>query len=337
MQLAGLPADALLELRLPAEAANLDYGALVDMAFPADEEGRALIQESLDLLDNPDLPEIYESFLLVADQSRAGLCRLDVRELSRALLPADDATESYPPLVPGLEAGGLCLLLTPVYNALEYASGQGYDAGEADLLGWLQLCAVVYFLDKHEVTLPDPDSLADGSGLRPAVERVLDLGLAVPSATGEGADITAEGRRFIGRLLAETESYIDRYDIFQDVVWDDDSGQALFGTGLGDDLRVEAYVADNVDPVRAVFLLRLYDGTLDEFAGDWADRVCDPDFYNRVLEPVVDRTVTPADLLDEILEQGLSWLEESRRRQEERAANVRIAGRLSELPEDSRE
>jgi hypothetical protein len=31
-------------------------------------------------------------------------------------------------------------------------------------------------------------------------------------------------------------------------------------------LRVQIFIAEGLDPVRTVFLLRLYDGTLDEFA-----------------------------------------------------------------------
>ena len=313
LRLAGLPADAVLEVLLPRKAVDVGRGELLDWVFPVDEGGQSRIQESFNLEENPDLPEIYESFLMVVEQSRAGLCRIELTEQS----PCDAS-----------------VLLTPVYDALGYAAEQGYDAGEPDLLEWLQLCAAIYFLDRHEVPLPATESLDDGDGLKDVIGRILSLGLAGPSESREASEITAEGRRFIGRLLAETETYIDRYDIFKDVVWDEEVGQALFDTGHGDDLRVETFIVEAVDPVRAVFLLRLYDGTLDEYVEDWEKLVGSREFYNRILEPVVDRSVTPPDLLDEIVDQGLSLLEDARQMEAEREVNERIARRVGDVPDN---
>ena len=333
LQLAGLPADAVLEVRLPPDAGNAGPDSLLERIFPFDEEGRSLVQESFNLAENPDLPEIYESFLAVMEQSRFGLCRIILSEQSGSDKTVGDPSESWRGSHGIASAGDVSLLLTPVYDALEYASEQGYDAGEPDLLEWLQLCAAIYFLDRHEVPFPTPGAPGDGPVLRQAMERISALELAGPCEDGEGSEISAEGRRFIGRLLAETETYIDRYDIFKDVLWDDETGQALFGTGHGDDLRVETYIAEAVDPVRAVFLLRLYDGSLDEYVEHWENLVGTREFYNRILEPVVDRSVTPADLLDEIVDQGLSLLEDARQLAAERESNTRIARRVRNVPE----
>ena len=325
LQLAGLPADAILEVRLPVASVGIGLDELLDSIFPLDEEGLTLVQESFDLEENPDLPEIYQSFLMVVEQSRAGLCRIALSEQlgaptweggSQATLSGRDSSDG---------SGRVSLLLIPVYDALEYAAEQGYDAGESELLEWLQLCVTLFFLDKHEARLPMPGSAKDDDVLQRVVERLLDLGLAIPSEEEGSIAITAEARYFIGRLLAETESYIDQFDLFNDVLWDDESGQALFGTGHGDDLRVEAFIAEAVDPVRAVFLLRLYDGTLDEYVEGWESLVSSRDFYNRILEPLVDRTIAPADLLDEIINQGFSVLDDARQLDAERDSNVRIA------------
>ena len=338
LQLAGLPDDAILEVRLPSEAAGLGQSDLLDWVFPLDEDAQLAIQDSFDLEENPDLPEIYESLSQVMEQARAGLCRIAMS----AQLASDGPAEEVAGNVPSggaRRAEGVSLLLTPVYDALGYAAEHGYDAGEPDLLEWLQLCAAVYFLDKHEAPLPDLDPLEDGSVLKQVVQRILSLGLAGPSQNGnsKSSEITAEGRRFISGLLAETENYIDFFDIFKDVAWDDETGRAIFGAGHGDDLRVEAFIAEAIDPVRAVFLLRLYDGLLDEFAKDWQNLVSSPHFYNGILLPVVDRSITPADLLEEILDQGLSLLEDSRQLQAERDANARIAGTLRQALEHSPE
>ena len=85
------------------------------------------------------------------------------------------------------------------------------------------------------------------------------------------------GREMIRALLAETESLIDSFDLFKDARWNEDTQEAEFDSGRGADLRVEAIIAEGLDPVRAVFLLRLYDGTLDPYADQWqrlVDRPC---------------------------------------------------------------
>ena len=334
LQLVGLPADATLEVRLPVEAASLAPHDLLERIFPLEEEALIAIQESFNLDRNPDLPEIYESFWTVVEQSRSGLCRIIVSDLPGG----EVAVEDTPDASLGVDGTGgdevASLLLTPIYDALEYAAEQGFDAGEPNLLEWLQTCAAVYFLDKHEVLLPHSGSPGDNSGHNQVVDRIVSLGLVGFSEEGAGGEITAEGRSFIGRLLAETETYIDRYDIFKDVLWDDEVGQPLFGTGHGDDLRVETFIDEAVDPVRAVFLLRLYDGTLDDYVGDWQSLVVSCDFYNRILEPVVNRSITPPHMLDHILDQGFSLVEDARQLQAERESNTRIARQLEDLPED---
>ena len=331
LQLDGLPPDAILEVELPAKAQSVALEDLLEWVFPSHEESQARVQDSFDLEENPDLPEIYESFLAVMEQRRSGLCRIDVAELSRGGIHARE-TPGPCPVEHSVENAPIAsLLLTPVYDALEYAAEQGYDAGEPDLLEWLQLCAAIYFMDRHEVPLPSPDSPNVDSGLRQVLERILTLGLVSQSMDGEANEITAEGRTFIGHLLAETESYIDRFDIFNDVLWDEDTGQAFFGTGQGNDLRVETFIAEAVDPLRAVFLLRLYDGTLDEYVENWESLVISRVFYNRLLGPVVDRSVTPPELLDEIVNQGLSLLEDTRQLEEERRSDARIASRTVDI------
>ncbi len=337
LQLSGLPADAVLEVQLPHEPGRVGLDDLLERIFPPDEEDQSLVLESFDLKENPDLPEIYESFLAVIEQSRSGLCRIELSDEPASGVPSEEGERIHTGQELVINAASVSLLLTPVYDALSYAAEQGYDAGETDLMEWLQLCAAIYFLDRHEAPLPTPDSLGDQGDLKQVVERILTLKLAGHSEDGEGSVITAEGRRFIGHLLAETETYIDRYDILKDVVWDEETGQALFGTGHGDDLRVEAFIAEAVDPVRAVFLLRLYDGTLDAHAADWENLVCSRGFYNGILEPVVDRSVTPVELLDEIVDQGFSLLEDSRQLEAEIESNARIARRMGDILETSPE
>ena len=181
--------------------------------------------------------------------------------------------------------------MTPRHEALAYAAKHGFTGGEPDLILWLKVCLVIYFLDKHEAVLPESGRLSNDDLLGPIVEDITRRGLVHLDQGTNLYQITKEGRQFIGNLLAETEEYIDRYDILKDVVWDEEAQIALFGTGQGEDLRVEAFMAEGLDPVRAVFLLRLYDGTLDQFVGNWVELVNSEESLNLILEPVVNRSI----------------------------------------------
>ena len=87
-------------------------------------------------------------------------------------------------------------------------------------------------------------------------------------------------------MIAEAESYVGTYDIFSDVLPGSSAGPHRFGTGRGIDLRVPVYEAEGIDPLRAVFLLRVYDSSLEEAAGDdWKRAATDPGFYRDILVP----------------------------------------------------
>ena len=330
--LSTLPDDAVMEVSLPDHVLRLTVGQLLDTAFPEDETDASEIEESFDVAENPDLPEIYEEFLRVTEQFRQGLCRLHIAD---QLGHAVDFQSPVSSLTPSSESANraanlpLQLSLTPEYDALSYAREHGYTAGEPDLIQWLQICLAIYYVDKHEAVLPAPDSLAADNPLKPVVEEITRKGLVTYEQEAEQPEITPDGRRFIGSLLSETEGYIDRYDMLQDVVWDEDGETALFGTGHGADLRVEAFIYEGLDPVRAVFLLRLYDGTMDEFAENWTELIGDEEFLNSVLEPVVNRDLTPAELLEEILEQSMALLEADAESAREDSFRDQIARRVT--------
>ena len=328
LELAGLPSDAVLEFDLPAADSGITVGAFLDEVFPPDEGSQQELEESFDLQTNPDLPEIYAEFLAVVQQFRHGLCFLTVSAPSGQVISPDDRVDALLSTSPPGSPTSLSLCLTAEHDALKYAGAQGFDAGVPDILHWLQVCVALYFIDKHESPLPAQESLDQCQPLAAVVDEILSRGLVEVGNETSGPVITPDGRRFIGNLLSETEQLVDAFDLFKDVYWDEDSGQALFGTGQGDDLRVEVFIAESIDPVRAVFLLRLYDGTLDEFAGRWSKVAGDLDFFNNLLLPVVDRSVTEENLLEEILDQGMDLLESERQKFREEDTYRRAASSL---------
>ncbi len=339
VRLLGMPEDAAFAVTVPAGYARLSLAQLLEAMFPADEVDRLAVEETLDVAGNPDLPDIYDCFLPVFDQLREGLCRLKLTAGAGRPAELSDLVASHLPATPAASAGasatcapapeiGLELAIEPEYKPLDYAIAQGYAESWDELLAWLQWCTLLYFLDKHGYPLPALAEMSEGSVLRPIVSGLFDRRFLRPSVDTGCPEIAEEGRKFIGALLSETETCIDRFDIFKDALWDEDADAAEFDTGYGEDLRVQTFIAEGMNPVRTVFLLRLYDGSLDEFAPTWQALIGDPNFFDRLLEPVVNRCQVPEGLLQNIIEDGYAYLEARAEFVREERFQAQVAKRL---------
>jgi len=111
-----------------------------------------------------------------------------------------------------------------------------------------------------------------------------------------------------------------------------DSEEVEFGTGDGVDLRVQVYGSEGVDPVRAVFLLRLYDATLDTYIETWREEVHRAEFFNEVLRPVLDKARVEDDLVGLVIESGYAHMEEMAEEAAERAFEDDARRRISSTP-----
>ena len=340
-------------LELPPEFSQGSLSGLLDRVFPSDEAQRREIASRFDLRANPDLPDIYAVFLEVCAEWRDWRCALAVSLATGDGVDLDAAVSHL--LAPGPDTPLLSLHLEQQYRALEYAVRHGFWPSRAELLGWLRSLTALYFLDKHEVRLDaGPDAGESGPALASALDALQSQGLIAPQDSEDAPlqdaapdepsrsvitssvitpfVITAEGRRFIGRLLDETESLIELYDHYQDTIIDLDRDLVEFGTGRGIDLRVQAFLAEGLAPVHAVFLLRLYDGTLDAHLSGWTSAIEDEEFYEGILEPVVNRYGVDPAAMERVIESGYAWLEERQeqaRREEAQREILRRAGRTA--------
>ena len=354
VSLAGMAPDDFLAVELPSEFLTLTVSGLLDRVFPQDEESRVLISDRFDLRANPDLPEIYSVLLAVCDEWRDWRCALTVsvnRERVGLSTPVSGLITAGPEIVEGQpvhpstssgQADCLFLRLEQEYRAVEYAVRHGFWSSRDELLAWMRSLVALYFVDKHEAVLAAPPPLSSGPALARALQVLEAQGIVAAQPRGDSDDacdtenedniyaITPDGRRYIARLLAETESYVDQYDHYQDTLADPEGELVEFGTGRGVDLRVEAFLAEGLDPLRTVFLLRLYDGTLDSRLRDWMEAIEAEELFEGLLEPVVNRHSLGPDEILEVMEQGHAWLEErreqSRRDQEDRDLLRRAGG-----------
>ena len=69
----------------------------------------------------------------------------------------------------------------------------------------------------------------------------------------------------------------------------------------------QVFVAEGIDAHRAVFLLRMYDGTLDSFEESWLGRIEDEGFFDMLLEPAIDFGLVAEEELDRVIEAGYEY------------------------------
>ena len=303
------PEDFVL-LEMPAECRILSASQLLDRAFPSGLEERQEITAKFDLRANPDLPDIYAVFLAGCDEWRDWRCAMLLTTASGKAVSLDSPVSSL--IDPAMDAAGISLHMEQRYRAVEYAVRHGFWADRDELLDWMRALTTLYFLDKYEVPLKISEELSPA--LRRALESLQSKGLIATEGDSTSNTqpflFTSDGRNLVAALLEETEALIDNFDHYRDTAINAGSDIAEFNTGRGIDLRVEAFLAEELDPIRAVFLLRLYDGSLDHRLTDWKEAMNHDAFYEDILEPVVNRhDASPAEM-ELVIESGLSWLEE---------------------------
>ena len=351
--------DDLLQVELPHEFLYGSLSQLLDGVFPSEEAARPEVTERFDLRANPDLPEIYAVFLAVCNEWRDWRCALRL-SVDGSEVSLDSPASA---LVESAEDSSLWLHLEQRYSPLEYTVRHSLWESRDGLLDWMRSLTALYFLDKHEVSIEAGGANAVGPGLHRALDSLQEQGLVAPAETGELAPgdtlgdtsgdtsgdtpgdlpedipkgdlpegipslaITPQGRRFIAGLLEETESCIELYDHYQDVLADPGRDSVEFGTVRGVDLRVQVFLAEELDPVRTVFLLRLYDGTLDARLRDWEAVIELDDFYEAVLEPVVNRDSVAPEEMERVIEFGYVWLDERQERERRDATDRELLRR----------
>ncbi len=292
---------------------KLTVGGLLNEVFPEDEATRQAILESLDVRENPDLPEMYDELLDIFDQWRRMDCSLRFFanngpeiELFHLVASHMSLRRSGGEQVVGLPT--LDLVMEHTYEVL--ARFVELEGDKDDLLQWLRSSVLLYFMDKHRFSLPLEPSDELGRQLLPIAEKLVSTNLIASSIEAGEYEITAQGRQLLGQMIDETESQIDHFDVFKDVVYDYEAQTIEFNTGHGQDLRVQVYEAEGLDAFRAVYLLRLYDGAIDEYSGRWRQEIHNEEFFDNLLRPVLDHQIADEDQIGWIIESGFAHNEE---------------------------
>ena len=320
--------DAFYATLSPTDV-ELTIGQVLEVVFPSDRRNATEVKARLDVRANPDLPDMYVALSDVFGAWRQGRCDLAIfanngPQVGLKDRARDHLSVSTAPGVGGRRGLILDLVFEQTYTPFRYAVQRGYYAGEEQVLVWLQECALLYLLDGGGVEV-SPDLESDPTGELLDVARRLKARQLVAFVEGQGSvEVTDDGRRLLDRLVQEAESQIDRFDLFHDVLFDAEDEWVTFGSGRGDDLRVPVYEAEGLDPVRAVFLLRLYDGTFLGRLSDDPKAIVDRRFLEETLTPVVDRPQLEESVLDWIIDSGYTRMEELEEQERDREARAAI-------------
>ena len=332
--------DDFVRLEMSGPLRDLSVSQLLDRAFPEDPAQRDELAAQFapgtaSFQANPDLPDIYSVFLAVCEEWRDWRCAIEATSKDGA--DVDLATPVGDLLSDGPDTPLLSLRLEQRYCPLEYAVRHGLWDSRETLLEWMRSLTAIYFIDKHEVEIAPEQPV--GPGLRGALSALTSLGVVQQGDEAEDDEsssivISPEGRMLIAALIDETEDLIDQFDHYKDTVIDTVGELVEFDSGRGVDLRVAAFLAEDLDPVRAVFLLRLYDGTFDHRLRDWRDAIEDEAFFEGILEPVVNRQDASPSEMELVIESGLSLLEERQEQARRAKAEQDLLRRAGNLPPD---
>ena len=95
-----------------------------------------------------------------------------------------------------------------------------YFKNKQTMMDFMQANMLMYFLEKHDYKLSAEPIAEIDQKLLPIAKKLQSANLIAPSDIEGTFVISEEGKQAIGRTIAETESYIDQYDVFKDVYYD---------------------------------------------------------------------------------------------------------------------
>jgi hypothetical protein len=319
------PLDTAFWVTVPGTAETLTLRQLIQQYLLGESrEDRERIASALDTETNPDLPSLYLAVRRAFDDIRKGTAivrfhinkgaadvNLDdpvMRHFSRAFSQAYDLDYRLIDLV--LQVTDLPRLTIPPQR-------------QAEQMREFRLFLLLYMMDRYGQHFVFEGQDLDTSGIEAVADWAVTQGwldLAAKDVNGDYKPVysrTAEGDKLLRSLVRETDGLIRDYDQFGDVTLTEEPPR--FHTGRGDDLRIWVYQAENLDPLRAAFLINLENGAYDR---TWQQLFRDDAFYRDLIAIAgAESPVTPQKM-DRIIRAGKQWGAE-RRNEARRSARAR--------------
>ncbi|MDA1128246.1 MAG: hypothetical protein O2913_06060 [Chloroflexi bacterium] len=305
-------------VELGHELVDSRLGDFLDNVFSGDQKQQSKFRKLIDVRENPDLPDMYTALLEIFSEWRSGKCALHFFVNQGPEIKLTDRLDDHLSLMQSPahridERPLLDLVIEQKLEVLDYLADSGYFKSKKTTMEFMQANMLMYFLDKHGYKLSEKPIDETDKALLPIAKKLQSAKLIAPSNVEGTFAITEQGRQAVGKTIAETDTYIDQYDVFKDVFYDPDSGALEFETGVGKDLRVQLYEYDDQDPVRIVFLLRLHDSTFDasqEGQANWRESIHSEQFFGEILSPILNAERVDEAVIESVLDAGYSFAEE---------------------------
>ena len=303
-----MPIEDSFWIGLPEDITSLSLRELFAQVFPRDASLQQPFLQRLDLNRNPDLSDMYDALVDIFARVELGMCAVDTYRNQGPKLSDSTVVDHHLTMDDTLPV--LDLVLEQRFSAIDYAVRRGEFADQDEALAWMRSRVLLYFLDAPDYVLPsDPVDITD-TVLLPIAQTLIDEGLLERPAEPAPFEITELGHETINEMTAEVENVLERYEVFGDVLYDPETGECDFGTGVGDDLRIPVYEAEAVSPVRAILLVELCDGELAQMADDWRTAIHEREFFKALLLPVVERPLVDEEDIDAIIDAGFALMEQ---------------------------
>ncbi len=325
--LGDMPLDEAFEAGVPNVDMEGTLGELLERLFGGDGAWRPSDE---DLAGNPDLPDLGDELEAIFRSSDAGRSAVGLfinhgpearaesvlGELCRTAHAPDGTGE-----VPLLD-----LVIEQRFTPLAYSVGLGHWAGRDELREHLETTALLASDHGREAACR-PESA--GSRIQALAESLRGSGLL-----DDGCELTAEGVAALDTLEERRRGLRRDYDVFGDILLDEEAGVVEVGSGRGEDMRHHVYEAEGLDPVATAFEVVGIDH-VDEWIDDWARSEDPAAFFDTLLAYTVETEPPSEPALDDIIEAGLAYMEEVSEA-EEAADRARTAVRRSKMrPPDS--
>ena len=326
--LGDMPLEEAFEAGVPDVDMAGSLGGLLERLFGG-ESGWP--PSAPDLARNPDLPELVaemEAILRSADAARSEVT-LFINHGPEAQLEDAVGDLCRDILTPGgpSEAALLDLVFEQRFTPLAYSVGRGYWESRDELRAHLEMNALLASSRGRDEVRSHESA---GSRLRTLADSLRESGLI-----DESCEFTPEGAAALDTLEERRGNLRRDYDVFADIFLDEEAGVIEVGAGRGEDMRHHVYEAEGLDPVSTAFDVVGIDH-VDEWIDDWTQSEDPAAFFDTLLAYTVETDPPGDSALDDIIEAGLAYMDETWEA-EEAADRARTAVRRSKLrpPEDS--
>jgi hypothetical protein len=282
--LSGMHPDDSFYIEVPAEFASGSINELFEYVFPSKHDQQKERIRTLDVVEYPNLPNIYMYLveLLESEEKGGGVLDWSVNfgpvhvdpstmvQEHCSLTYEEDSEESYKTLH----------LVLDEYE-MPFKDYDDYKALHDDKKEFLGLYMHYVILNHSIETVP---SSAIRGNIKEALDYCLNENLILLDES-EDSDIsisvTDQGIKKITELEEECQYYIDNYNIFASVYVEE--GFIDFESEEGIDLRMAAMRYDGLNPYRANMVINLFAGVYDDHADSWQNEIQSEKFFARYL------------------------------------------------------